>query len=56
MLTQKQPKSVFSFPTKTNNLLGSDTFTVDPSAVVVAMPKHWVIGALANQQWSIVAR
>jgi len=44
---------VFGFPTKTNDLLGSDTFTVGPSAVVVAMPKHWVIGALANQQWSI---
>ena len=44
---------VFGFPTKTNNLLGSDTFTVGPSAVVVAMSKHWVIGALANKQWSI---
>ena len=44
---------IFGFPTKTNNLLGSNTFTVGPSAVVVAMPKHWVIGALANQQWSI---
>jgi hypothetical protein len=44
---------IFGFPTKTNDLLGSNTFTVGPSAVVVAMPKHWVIGALANQQWSI---
>jgi hypothetical protein len=44
---------IFGFPTKTNELLGSNTFTVGPSAVVVAMPKHWVIGALANQQWSI---
>ena len=44
---------IFGFPTKTNDLLGSNTFTVGPSAVVVAMPKHWVIGALANQQWSM---
>jgi hypothetical protein len=44
---------IFGFPTKTNDLLGSNTFTVGPSAVVVAMPNHWVIGALANQQWSM---
>jgi hypothetical protein len=44
---------IFGFPTNTSNLLGSNTFSVGPSAVVVAMPKHWVIGALANQQWSI---
>jgi hypothetical protein len=44
---------IFGFPTKTNDLLGSNTFTIGPSAVVVAMPKHWVIGTLANQQWSI---
>jgi hypothetical protein len=44
---------IFGFPTKTNDLLGSNTFTIGPTAVVVAMPKHWVIGALANQQWSI---
>ena len=44
---------IFGFPTKTNDLLGSNTFSVRPTAVVVAMPKHWVIGALANQQWSI---
>ena len=44
---------IFGFPTKTNDLLGSNTFTLGPSAVVVAMPEHWVIGALANQQWSI---
>jgi hypothetical protein len=43
---------IFGFPTKTNDLLGSNTFSVGPSAVV-AMPKHWVIGAIANQQWSI---
>jgi len=44
---------ILGFPTKTNDLLGSNTFTVGPSAVVVGMPKHWVIGVLANQQWSI---
>ena len=44
---------IFGFPTKTNDLLGSNTFTVGPSAVVVAMSEHWVIGALANQQWSM---
>jgi len=44
---------IFGFPTKTNDLLGSNTFSVGPSAVLVAMPKDWVIGILANQQWSI---
>jgi hypothetical protein len=44
---------IFGFQTKTNDLLGSNTFSVGPSAVVVAMPKHWVLGALANQRWSI---
>jgi hypothetical protein len=44
---------ILSFPTKTNDLLGSNTFTIGPSAVVVGMPKDWVIGVLANQQWSI---
>jgi hypothetical protein len=44
---------IFGFPTKTNDLLGSNTFSIGPSAVLVAMPKDWVIGILANQQWSI---
>jgi hypothetical protein len=44
---------ILGFPTKTNDLLGSNTFTIGPSAVVVGMPKDWVIGVLANQQWSI---
>lgn len=44
---------IFGFPTKTNDLLGSNTFSVGPSAVVVAMPKPWVLGVLANNQWSI---
>jgi len=44
---------IFGFPTKTNDLLDSNTFSVGPSAVLVAMPKDWVIGILANQQWSI---
>jgi hypothetical protein len=44
---------IFGFPTNTNNLLGTNTFSAGPTAVVVAMTKHWVIGTLANQQWSI---
>lgn len=30
---------IFGFPTKTNELLGSNTFAVGPSAVVVTIPK-----------------
>ena len=34
-------------------MLGSRTWGAGPSVVVLTMPGHWVLGALANQVWSI---
>jgi hypothetical protein len=42
----------FTFPTATDALLGSGKWSAGPAAVVLTMHGHWVIGALANQQWS----
>jgi len=42
----------FTFPTATDSLLGSGKYSAGPAAVALTMQGHWVIGALANQQWS----
>ncbi len=42
----------FTFPTATDSLLGSGEWSAGPAAVALTMQGHWVIGALANQQWS----
>ena len=34
--------------------LGNGKWSAGPSLVVLATPGHWVIGALANNQWSFV--
>ncbi|MGA7932183.1 MAG: hypothetical protein WCA35_01250, partial [Kovacikia sp.] len=44
---------VFALPTATYTPLGTGKWSVGPTAVVVWSPGHWVIGALANQLWSI---
>jgi hypothetical protein len=41
-----------TFPTATDSMLGSGKWSAGPAAVALAMPGHWVIGVLANQQWS----
>jgi hypothetical protein len=41
-----------TFPTATNSLLGNGKWSAGPALVVLAMPGHWVFGALANNQWS----
>jgi hypothetical protein len=41
-----------TFPTATNSLLGNGKWEAGPAFVVLTMPGHWVIGALANNQWS----
>ncbi|MGC2293733.1 MAG: hypothetical protein WA450_17410 [Candidatus Acidiferrales bacterium] len=41
-------------PTATNTTyLGQGKLSVGPSAVVLVQPKHWTIGALANNVWSV---
>ena len=40
-------------PTTTDDMLGSRKWGAGPSVVVLTMQGHWVIGAIANQVWSI---
>ena len=42
----------FTFPTATDSLLGSGKWSAGPAAVALTMQGHWVVGLLANQQWS----
>ena len=42
----------FTLPTATDSLLGSGKWSAGPAVVGLTMQGHWVIGALANQQWS----
>jgi hypothetical protein len=41
-----------TFPTATDSLLGNGKWSAGPGLVVLTTPGHWVIGALANNQWS----
>jgi hypothetical protein len=43
----------FTFPTATDRLLGAGKYSLGPAAVALTMQGHWVIGALANNQWSV---
>jgi hypothetical protein len=42
----------FTFPTATDPMLGSGKWSAGPAVVGLVMHGHWVVGALANQQWS----
>ncbi len=42
----------FTLPTATDSKLGSGKWSAGPAAVALTMQGPWVIGALANQQWS----
>ncbi|CAG34932.1 hypothetical protein [Desulfotalea psychrophila] len=44
---------VFLLPTATDDKLGSDKWGAGVSAVILAMPGHWVIGSLVSNVWSI---
>jgi len=44
---------VFSFPTATNYLARTGQWGMGPTAVVLAMPRQWVIGVLVNNIWRI---
>lgn len=43
----------FTLPTATDWRLGSGKFSLGPTAVALTMQGPWVIGALANNQWSV---
>jgi hypothetical protein len=42
----------FTFPTASNRLLGNGKYSAGPAAVALTMQGPWVVGALANNQWS----
>ncbi len=42
----------FTLPTATDSLLGTGKWSAGPAVVALTMHGHWVIGALANNQWS----
>ena len=42
----------FTFPTATDPLLGQGKWDAGPAVVVLTMQGHWVVGVLANNQWS----
>ncbi|MBN9690219.1 MAG: neuromedin U [Verrucomicrobia bacterium] len=41
-----------TLPTATDSILGHGMWTAGPAAVALTMQGHWVVGVLANQQWS----
>jgi hypothetical protein len=43
---------VFSFPTATDDVLGTDKWSAGPSAVALTINGPWVIGSLASNLWS----
>jgi hypothetical protein len=44
----------FLYPTGTQDLLGSGTFSIGPTLVVLEQTGPWTIGALMNQLWSVL--
>ena len=44
----------FLYPTGTQDLLGTGTFSIGPTFVVLKQEGPWTIGALMNQLWSVV--
>lgn len=45
--------SSFVMPTATNDILGQGKFSMGPSLVVLTQPKHWTLGFLFNNVWSV---
>jgi len=44
---------VFTVPSASDPILGTGKVLFGPTAVLLTMPGHWVIGALVNNQWSV---
>src|SRR6266487_1583773 len=44
----------FLYPTGTQDLLGTGTFSIGPTLVVLKQAGPWTIGALMNQLWSVL--
>ncbi|HMD21962.1 MAG TPA: hypothetical protein VKH40_16675, partial [Alloacidobacterium sp.] len=43
----------FVIPTATSDITGQGQFSLGPSIVLLTQPKHWTIGALVNNVWSV---
>jgi opacity protein-like surface antigen len=44
---------VFTVPSATDPILGTGRVLLGPTVVLLTTPGHWVIGVLANNQWSV---
>ena len=44
---------VYTMPTASSAILGTGKVLVGPTIVALVEPGHWVIGVLANNQWSV---
>jgi opacity protein-like surface antigen len=44
---------VFTVPAATDPILGTGHVLLGPTVVLLTTPGHWVIGVLANNQWSV---
>ncbi|HUL88806.1 MAG TPA: outer membrane protein [Pseudolabrys sp.] len=44
---------VFTIPSATDPILGQGKVLLGPTIVLLTTPGHWVIGVLANNQWSV---
>lgn len=44
---------VFTVPSATDPILGQGKVLFGPTVVLLTTPGHWVIGVLANNQWSV---
>src|SRR5262245_43849088 len=44
---------VFTIPSATDPILGQGKVLLGPTVVLLTTPGHWVIGVLANNQWSV---
>lgn len=43
---------ILSFPTATNEVLGTEKWNAGPAAVVMIQPHPWTLGLLVNNMWS----
>ncbi|OGT40140.1 MAG: hypothetical protein A3F12_03700 [Gammaproteobacteria bacterium RIFCSPHIGHO2_12_FULL_38_14] len=46
----------FVFPTASHRVLGSGKWSIGPAAVILAMPRSWVLGVLAYNVWSFTGQ
>jgi hypothetical protein len=46
----------FEFPTNTNSRLGTDTWSIGPTMVVLTMPGNWVLGFVTQNIWDFAGK